>query len=114
MDKTEKGSENVHGFFVILNPDDVRQMDKERVVNVGRSGVYYKKEELISTLIARPLPKNELEELWAKMHIIEVQTQKKHRINENGSKFCIKGNGAIPIKKIERFLDAKKDLQMQA
>jgi hypothetical protein len=113
MSQTENGSESIRGFFVVLSPDDAKQMEKEKVVNAGRSGVYYRKEELISTLASRPLPKDELEKLWANMHIVEVQTEKKHRINENGSKFCIKGNG-IPIKRIESFADAAKEFERQA
>lgn len=111
MNGNENGSESVRGFFAVLNEEDLKRMKNEKLVNTGRCGVYYKKEELISTLSSRPLPKDQLEKLWSSMHIVEVQTERKHRTNENGEKYMIKGKG-IPIINIESFENAKKDLQM--
>ena len=83
-------------------------MQETMKVNTGRAGVFYKKEELLSTIKANTALQDR------EMLLVEVTVSQKNMINPNGKKFGIKCGEGIPIRKIESFADAAKEFERQA
>lgn len=94
------------GFFVTFC-DESSELKKSNLVNTGRNGVFYKKEDLIDTLKANDALKDK------QMDIIEIEVPNCVIINPNHIKFGFKG-GNIPIRKIQSFATAKKEMERMA
>lgn len=86
----------IPGFFVAMG-DEVQTLKNELVVNTARSGVYYKREDLVSTLGSNPALKNK------DMDIVEISVPNHAIVNPNCTKYGIKHGMAIPIKNIQSF-----------
>lgn len=95
MSKTSENS-TILGFFVALG-DESQTLKKELVVNTARSGVYYKREDLVSTLGSNPALKDK------DMDIVEISVPKHAIVNPNCTKYGIKHGIAIPIRNIQSF-----------
>lgn len=95
MSKTSTDSA-IQGYFVAMGEEAVT-FKKDMVVNTGRSGVHYRKEDLISTLGSKTALKGR------DMEIVEISVPKTAVINPNGIKFGIKYGQGIPIQTIQSF-----------
>jgi hypothetical protein len=95
------------GFFVTL-PDETNTFRDKNMVNNGRTGVFYKKEELVSTLNAHKTLVD------MDMHIVQVAVPNHAIIHPNCKKFGIKKGESVPIIKIQHFKEALDEMQLQA
>lgn len=87
----------IKGFFVVF-ADETQELNKTKVVNEGRSGVFYKKEDLITTIDSKLLESKKKE-----ISIVEIDVPNCAIISPNHNKFGIKGGQNIPIAKIQKF-----------
>lgn len=91
----------IKGFFVVF-ADETQELNRTKVVNEGRSGVFYKKEDLVTTIDSKML----LESKKQEMSIVEIDVPNCAIISPNHNKFGIKGGQNIPITKIQKFSKA--------
>jgi len=93
------------GYFVAMGDE---QFKKGESVTTGRGGVFFKKEDLVSTLDEnRVLQKNQLK-------IIEVKVPEDAISNKNCSKFGIKSGKNIPVIRIQSFEKAKNEVMVES
>lgn len=116
--------EPTKGFFVAF-ADEAQELKKLNLVNTGRSGVFYKKEELITTLESR-LTEKVLHHEKTPVSIVEILVPPhaiispnhvkfgEPTISPNNVKFGIKGGKEIPIIKIQTFTKAQKEIMKMA
>lgn len=103
MTKTSEGLA-IPGFFVALG-EESQTFKQELVVNTARSGVYYKREDLVSTLGSNPVLKDK------DMDIVDISVPKHAIVNPNCTKYGIKHGMKIPILRIQHFKDAVIEMQ---
>ena len=97
MLKTVTNSTPTLGYFVVLGEEEKTSLKQLMAVDNGRSGVFYKKEELVTTLKSNSALKGR------KMDIVEILVPPGGIINPNCKKFMILGGKNIPIIEINPF-----------
>ncbi len=97
MPDTNVAIEPISGYFVVLDEEEKKQFSQTMRMDVGRGGIFYQKDDLISLLGANKALKGK------KMHIIEVMVPQQSIINPNCKKFGIKCGQGIAITNIEPF-----------
>lgn len=95
-------SKDVIGHFVIMGEEEIDQIKKAKVLNAGRSGIYYEKSTLINTLKNNPALKGK------EMHIVEILVPNHAISSTNQNKFGIRNGKNIPIIKIQPFIHEKE------
>lgn len=104
MQETNKVEmEPIQGFFVILDEEERKLMAQQMRLHEARGGIFYKREELLSTLQTNEVLKSK------EMHIISITVPQNAITNPNCKKFGIKRGEEIVITKIESFKDAVKE-----
>jgi len=91
------------GFFVAF-PEESQELKKLNLVNTGRSGIFYKKEDLVTTLESNTVLKDRC------LDIIKIEVPPCAIISPNCVKFGIKGGKNIPIKKIQSLAEAIQEI----
>jgi|GEM_PF-1736505 len=97
------------GFFVAF-ADETKELKKLNLVNTGRSGVFYKKEDLLTTLESRDVLLAKRREI----NIVEIDVPTCAIISPNCVKFGIKGGKDIRIIKFQSFVNAQKEIEKMA
>lgn len=107
MNKTVSNAADTKiGYFVAF-ADESKELEKSMLVRTGRLGIYYKKEDLVSTLQSNEALKDKT------MDIVEIRVDLCAIINPNGKKFGVKSGKDIPIISIQSFtLATKEDKKM--
>ena len=108
MNQTDENVSSIKGFFVIMDEDERRLLINSMKVDTGRSGIFYQKNELVTTLETR------IQNLKEKvLHIVEISVPHCCIINPNCQKFGIK-KGDVKIIQIQPFEEAQQEIRMQA
>lgn len=112
QNQTVKFSESkpTRGYFVALGEQEIASFKKGTTISTSRSGVYYDKVELISTLKDNQALKR------SKMSIIEIVVPPNAivPIASNNKKFGIRSENKILIISIKRFEKALEESKMLA
>lgn len=105
MNQETNKTSPIMGYFVAVG-DERTTLKKEKMVNVGRTGIFYEKEKLISTLESNKMLKK------TKMDIVEIKVDPCCIISPNCIKFGIKGGKQIPITKVQPLTLALRELKL--
>lgn len=95
----------IKGFFVVVDKDEHRLLVQEMRLNTSRGGIFYKKEELLDTLKEHHQSFTE-----NNTHIVEIEVEKDCITIPNGHKFGIKKGHMIPIRGIQTYQEALKQI----
>lgn len=96
----------VKGYFVVLG-DERKSLKNKSSLDAGRAGIFYKKEDLVSTIKSKAALKK------VPMDVIEIAVPPCCITHENKEKFGVKKGGEdISIMKIQSFKEAAKEIMM--
>ncbi len=109
MDK--KTSVTIKGYFVVLGDErkSLNEKFKKKApldLDIGRAGIFYKKEDLVSTIQSKAVLKN------IPMDVVEIAVPLCCIIDPNGKKFDIKSGTDITIINIQSFQQVMKEIMM--
>lgn len=108
MKQKDQTTQPIIGFFVAF-ADEAKKLKKSNLVNAGRSGVFYKKEDLVTTLGSNTALNKD-----KNMDIFEIEVPPCAIISPNCIKFGIKGGKNIPIINVQSFKKALKEMMAVA
>lgn len=101
--------ETTKGFFIAF-ANEVQELKKKNLMNSGRNGIFYKKEDLLSTINSKMIPESKKQE----MNIVEIEVPHCAIVSPNCIRFGIKCGKDIPIIKIQSFTKAMKEVEKMA
>lgn len=101
-----QNNETVKGYFVVLG-DERNSLKNKSSIDAGRAGIFYKKEDLVSTIQSKESLKK------VPMDVVEIAVPPCCITNPNCVKFGIRNGGKeISIIKIQSFKQAVKEVMM--
>ncbi|EKD24930.1 MAG: hypothetical protein ACD_80C00145G0064 [uncultured bacterium (gcode 4)] len=89
----------IKGYFVAIGKEEIASLKEGAVINTSRSGIYYNRKELVSTVGNIEA----LKECWMNIVEIAVPTNAIVPAGSNSKKFGIRSGNNIPIVSIKNF-----------
>lgn len=108
MKQKHQNSKPIIGFFVVFT-DESTILKKERLVNSGRSGIFYNKEDLVTTINSKAIPKD-------KMDVVEIAVTPDIMIHpklsnpDEPKRFGIVGGKNVKVRKIRPFAEVMEEI----